>query len=99
MVEGDGGGGDGQAFPTRGCSDLITYRATTQADAGSFTIAINGREKTCQVRGTGEFVTDETHLAVTQTGEHSMELRSLQLPGGAFELKGIRLVMATTEDE
>jgi hypothetical protein len=78
---------------------LITYRATTQADAGSFTIAINGREKTCQVRGTGEFVTDETHLAVTQTGEHSMELRSLQLPGGAFELKGIRLVMATTEDE
>ena len=78
---------------------MITYRAAIEADEGSFTIAINEREKTCQVRGTGAFVTDEYFLAVTRTGEHSMELRSPQLHGGEFEVKGIRLVMPKGEKE
>jgi len=78
---------------------LITYRAAIEADEGSFKIAINEREKTCQVRGTGAFVTDEYFMAVTRTGEHSMELRSPQLHGGEFEVKGIRLVMPKGEKE
>ncbi|HJN07714.1 MAG TPA: hypothetical protein QF564_03420 [Pirellulaceae bacterium] len=78
---------------------LVTYRAATEADAGSFKIAIDGDEKTCQVRGTGEFVTDEYFLAVTRTGEQSMELRSPQLHGGKFEVRGIRLVMSKGEEE
>lgn len=72
---------------------LVTYRASTEANEGTFQLAINAREKTCQMRGTGEFLTDEYFLAVTRTGEQSLELRSLQSRGGDFALKGIRLVM------
>jgi hypothetical protein len=78
---------------------FVTYRAATDAEAGSYTIAINGREKSCDVRGTGEFVTDTLYLAVTQSGEQSMELRLPKLPGGEFMLKGIRLEMPTEQEE
>lgn len=73
----------------------VTYRAATGAEEGRFQLAINGHEKTWQVRGTGELVTDELFLPVTRTGEHTVELRPLQLPAGEFELQGIRLVMPT----
>jgi len=72
---------------------LVTYRATTPADEGSFQLALSGRQRTCQVRGVGEFVTDEYFLAVTRSGEQSLELRSPGMRGGEFQLKGIRLAM------
>ncbi len=72
---------------------LVTYRASLEADGGSFQLAIGGHEKTAEMRGTGEFLTDEYFLAVTRSGVQTMELRSPALPGGTFEVKSVRLVM------
>ncbi len=76
---------------------LVTYLATPDADAGIFRLAINGHEKQGTVRGQDNFVTDELYLPVTRAGEQTVELRGVELPGGMFELRGVRLVMASRD--
>ena len=73
----------------------VTYAAHHAADGGSFVIAVDGNEKECEVRGTGEAVTDEHFLAITNTGEHTLTVRAKSKPADELmTLKAVTFVFA-----
>jgi hypothetical protein len=58
----------------------VTYAARPEADGGTFVIAIGDKEKECEIRGTGEVVTDEYFLAVPNSGDHDLTVRAKSKP-------------------
>lgn len=58
----------------------VTYAARTEADGGKFVIVVGDQEKECEIRGTGEVVTDEYFLAVPNSGDHTLSVRARSKP-------------------
>lgn len=58
----------------------VTYAARPESDGGSFVLAVGEHEKECEIRGTGEPVTDEYFIAVPSTGEHTLTVRPKRKP-------------------
>ncbi|MCA9124084.1 MAG: hypothetical protein H6821_00885 [Planctomycetaceae bacterium] len=70
----------------------VTYAARVEADGGSFVIAIGDQEKVCDVRGTGEVVTDEYFIAVPSSGVHTLAVRAKSKPSQRLmTLKSVNL--------
>jgi len=72
---------------------LLTYRASAEADQTCLELSIGGHQEICHLRGLDEYVTDSYFVAVTRTGEQTLELSLSQLEGGTFEVQSVRLVM------
>ncbi len=71
----------------------VTYAARPESDGGKFVIAVGNQEKVCEIRGTGEPVTDEYFLAVPNNGEHTLTVRAKSKPSQRLmELKSLNLV-------
>jgi hypothetical protein len=71
----------------------VTYAARPASDGGSFVLAVGEREKDCEIRGTGEAVTDEYYLAVPKTGQHTLTMRPKSKPAGELmTLKSVTFV-------
>lgn len=70
----------------------VTYAARPEADGGKFVIAVGDQEKVCDIRGTGEPVTDEYFLAVPNSGEHTLSVRAKSKPSQRLmTLKSVNL--------
>jgi hypothetical protein len=70
----------------------VTYAARPEADGGKFVIAVGDQEKVCEIRGTGEPVTDEYFLAVPNSGEHTLTVRAKSKPSQRLmDLKSVNL--------
>jgi hypothetical protein len=70
----------------------VTYAAHPDSDGGQYVISIGEQEKVCEVRGTGEALTDEFFLAVPRNGEHTLEIRPKSKPGSELmTLKSVTL--------
>ena len=73
----------------------VTYAARPASDGGSFVLAVGEQQKECEVRGTGEPVTDEYYLAVPKTGEHTLTVRPKSKPADELmTLKSVTFVFA-----
>ena len=70
----------------------VTYAARTEADGGSFVIAVGDQQKECEIRGTGAVVTDEYFLAIPNSGEHTLTVRAKSKPSlRLMTLKSVNL--------
>jgi hypothetical protein len=58
----------------------VTYAAKPEADGGTFVLAVGDHETECEIRGTGQPVTDEHFLAVPRNGEQTLTLRPKSKP-------------------
>lgn len=71
----------------------VTYAARPEANGGSFVLAVGDQEKECEIRGTGEPVTDEYFLAVKKTGDHTLTVRAKSKPADRLmTLKAVTFV-------
>ena len=71
----------------------VTYAARTEADGGSYVIAVGDQEKVCDIRGTGEVVTDEYFIAVPSSGDHTLTVRAKSKPAQRLmTLKSVQLL-------
>ncbi|MDA1049767.1 MAG: hypothetical protein O3C40_04715, partial [Planctomycetota bacterium] len=71
----------------------VTYAARPESDGGKFVIAVGVQEKVCEIRGTGEPVTDEYFIAVPNGGEHTLTVRANSKPSQRLmDLKSLNLV-------
>ncbi|MBP85300.1 MAG: hypothetical protein CMJ64_01065 [Planctomycetaceae bacterium] len=74
----------------------VTYAARPASDGGSFVLAVGEQEKECEIRGTGEPVTDEYYLAVPSTGEHTLTVRAKSKPSDELmTLKSVTFVQSS----
>lgn len=73
----------------------VTYGARREADGGQYVIAVGEESRTCDIRGTGEALTDEFFLAVPRSGEHTLEIRPKSKP--AAELMTLKSVTLSQE--
>ncbi len=58
----------------------VTYAAHSDSDGGKFVLEVGDQQRVCDVRGTGEPVTDEYFLAVPRNGEHTLAVRAQSKP-------------------
>ncbi|MBC8356293.1 MAG: hypothetical protein H8E66_30305 [Planctomycetes bacterium] len=71
----------------------VTYAARPEAEGGSFVIAVGDQERECEIRGTGEPVTDEYFLAVPNSGDHTLTVRAKSKPSQRLmTLKSVNLL-------